>query len=298
MVKHIGIVACSAEGAALCYRTICVEGAAILGLHAHPEVTVHTPSLAGYMACIYGGDWVGVAELMLASAHTLKAVGADFLICPDNTIHQALPQVVRRSPLPWLHIAEEVASEAVARGFKRLAITGTRCLVDSKVYPDALTARGLDYMRPTPEEREEINRIIMDELVCSDEGRWLRRRGARLHRDPADHACMRCAPIPMPRAISRRKRRQRRVSVVHAMTAGRSVSPPSPDRGVTRPASMVRCGLALEEAGFEPSVPDRSTARTRSMGCEALQEQVFEARPGQRRELCAWNDLLDARRVQ
>ena len=126
MVKHIGIVACSAEGAALCYRTICVEGAAILGLHAHPEVTVHTPSLAGYMACIYGGDWVGVAELMLASAHKLKAVGADFLICPDNTIHQALPRVVRRSPLPWLHIAEEVASEAVARGFTRLAITGTR----------------------------------------------------------------------------------------------------------------------------------------------------------------------------
>ena len=95
--------------------------------------------------------------------------------------------MVRRSPLPWLHIAEEVASEAVVRDFKRLAITGTRWLVDSEVYPDALTARGLDYMRPTPEEREEINRIIMDELVCSDEGRWLRRRGARLHRDPADH---------------------------------------------------------------------------------------------------------------
>jgi hypothetical protein len=51
--RHIGIVACSAEGAALCYRTICVEGAAILGPHAHPEVTVHTPSLADYMACIW-----------------------------------------------------------------------------------------------------------------------------------------------------------------------------------------------------------------------------------------------------
>ena len=120
--RHIGIVACSAEGAALCYRTICVEGAAILGPHAHPEVTVHTFSLADYMACIYRGDWAGVGELMLHSAHKLKAVGADFLVCPDNTIHQALPHVVRRSPLPWLHIAEEVAREAVARGFKRLAI--------------------------------------------------------------------------------------------------------------------------------------------------------------------------------
>ena len=104
---------------------------------------------------------------MLHSAHKLKAVGADFLVCPDNTIHQALPHVVGRSPLPWLHIAEEVAGEALARGFQHLAITGTRWLVDSKVYPDALTARGLTYMRPTPEERDEINRIIMDELVCS-----------------------------------------------------------------------------------------------------------------------------------
>ena len=104
--RHIGIAACSAEGAALCYRTICIEGAAILGPHAHPEVTVHTPSLAAYMACIYRGDWASVGELMLASAHKLKTVGADFLICPDNTIHQALPLVVARSPLPWLHIAE------------------------------------------------------------------------------------------------------------------------------------------------------------------------------------------------
>src|SRR6185295_13300225 len=106
---HIGIVACSAEGAALCYRTICTEGAALLGAHAHPEVSMHTPSLAEYMECIYRSDWAGVGELMLASAHKLAAIGADFLICPDNTIHQALPLVQPRSPRPWLHIAQEVA---------------------------------------------------------------------------------------------------------------------------------------------------------------------------------------------
>lgn len=117
MTQHIGIVACSAEGAALCYRTICVEGAALMGAHAHPEVSMHTPSLADYMAHIYRGDWDGVAELMLTSAEKLKKAGADFLICPDNTIHQALPFVLPRSPLPWLHIAETVAAEARARGF-------------------------------------------------------------------------------------------------------------------------------------------------------------------------------------
>jgi aspartate racemase len=167
MPQHIGIVACSAEGAALCYRTICVEGAALFGAHAHPEVSMHTPSLADYMTHIYRDDWPRVAELMLASADKLKRAGADFLICPDNTIHQALPYVLPHSPLPWLHIAEVVAAEAVARGFRRIGVTGTRWLVDSEVYPEKLAARGLEYLRPSIAEREACNRIIMDELVRS-----------------------------------------------------------------------------------------------------------------------------------
>jgi aspartate racemase len=165
MPQHIGIVACSAEGAALCYRTICTEGAALMGAHAHPEISMHTPSLADYMTCIYRNDWPEVAELMLASAGKLAKIGADFLICPDNTIHQALPWVLPRSPLPWLHIAEVVAAEAEARGYKRIGIAGTRWLVDSEVYPEKLSARGLKYLRPTEAERDDTNRIIMDELV-------------------------------------------------------------------------------------------------------------------------------------
>src|ERR1700756_1704506 len=101
MPQHIGIVACSAEGAALCYRTICLEGERLLGEHDHPEVTMHTHSLAAYMNCIYANRWEGVAELMLSSAEKLAKCGAEFLVCPDNTIHRALPMVRPRSPLPW-----------------------------------------------------------------------------------------------------------------------------------------------------------------------------------------------------
>ncbi len=162
---HIGIAACSAEGAALCYRTICTEAPALLAPHAHPEVSMHTPSLADYMGLIYRGDWAGVGEMMLASAHKLKLMGADFVICPDNTIHQALPFIEARSPLPWLHIADSVAAEADRRGFLRVGITGTRWLTESNVYPEKLAARAIGYLRPDLAEREEINRIIMDELV-------------------------------------------------------------------------------------------------------------------------------------
>ncbi len=165
MSKHIGIVGCSAEGAALCYRTICEEGAHALGAYAHPEVTLHTPSLARYVACLNAGDLAGVAELMLASARKLAAAGAEFLICPDNTIHQAFELMAPRSPLPWLHIADVVAAEAAARGFQRVGLTGTRWLVDSAVYPDRLAARGIACVRPGEDERSEINRIIMEELV-------------------------------------------------------------------------------------------------------------------------------------
>jgi aspartate racemase len=166
MPQHIGIVACSAEGAALCYRTVCLEGAQFLGALDHPEVSLHNHSLARYMRSIDSDDWPGVGELMLSSAHKLARAGADFLICPDNTLHQAFPWVVRRSPLPWLHIAEVVATAAAERGLRTLGITGTRYLVDSEVYPDKLRARGLGFQRPQPAERAEINRIIFEELVC------------------------------------------------------------------------------------------------------------------------------------
>jgi len=168
MTQHIGIVGCSAEGAALCYRTICIEGAQQLGPHAHPEVSLHTHSLADYVACIENGDWQGVADLMLASSEKLARSGADFLVCPDNTIHQALPLIEARSPLPWLHIVDAVAAQAQARGYRKLGLLGTRWLVESEVYPERLAPLDIECVRPGLEEREDINRLIMDELVCGE----------------------------------------------------------------------------------------------------------------------------------
>jgi aspartate racemase len=198
---HVGIVACSAEGAALCYRTICLEGAALFGPHDHPEVSLHTPPFGQYLACLERGDWAGVGALMLGSVHKLAAAGADFVICPDNTIHQALPAIRERSPLPWLHIAEVVADAAARRGFRRVGITGTRWLVDSAVYPEALGARGLEWRRPAAEDRDRCNAIIMDELV-----RGIFEPGSvsvfqqvigRLRDDGCDAVVLGCTEIPL-----------------------------------------------------------------------------------------------------
>ncbi|KRB67720.1 aspartate racemase [Noviherbaspirillum sp. Root189] len=163
--KHIGIIGCSSEGAALCYRTICNEGARMMGAHAHPEITMHNHSLADYVKCLERGDWSGIGQLMLSSARKLADAGADFVICPDNTIHGALRYIEQLMPLPLLHIADAVAHQAVKQGYRRVALTGTKWLVESDVYPERLARHGIEYQRPNHDERDEINRIIMDELV-------------------------------------------------------------------------------------------------------------------------------------
>ena len=165
MAKHIGIVGCSAEGAALCYRTICSEAPKMMGEHRHPELTMHTHPLADYMVHILKGDWEKVAAIMLSSAAKLARAGADFAICPDNTIHQAFETVRARSPIPWLHIAEAVAEEAKRKGFKRLAVLGTKYLMTGPVYPRVLGRFGISSEIPDAEVREKIDRIIFKELV-------------------------------------------------------------------------------------------------------------------------------------
>lgn len=201
MAKHIGIVACSAEGAALCYRTICVEGAHVLGRHAHPEVTMHTFPLSEYMHCIYQDGWEGVADLMLASVRKVAQVGAEFAICPDNTLHQAFDMVVAKSPIPWLHIAEEVGAEAKRNHHKCLGVLGTKYLMEGPVYPSRLSILGIAHHVPEADERERINDIIFDELVygrfTSEARIYFSQAIDRLKDRGCDAVVLGCTEIPL-----------------------------------------------------------------------------------------------------
>jgi aspartate racemase len=201
MTRHIGIVAVSVEGAALCYREIAGEAAALLGEHRHPQMSSHTRSLAEYMVGIRAGDWQRVAELITDSAVKLHAAGADFLILPDNTTHQAFELFSKNSPLPWLHIAEVVAEEARTRGLKHLGVLGTKYLCRGPVYAQVLGAAGLECSVPGDPEIEKIDRIIYDELVC---GKFLQgSRGYLLHavHQLAERGCdgvvLGCTEIPL-----------------------------------------------------------------------------------------------------
>jgi aspartate racemase len=164
-MKHIGIVAVSSEGAALCYQVICREGAALLGPHAHPEISLHNFALSEYQRLIDLDDWRSVGDKLLESAKKLVRAGVDLLICPDNTVHQGLDLVRMNSPVHWIHIAEEVTQEGRKGGFKCVGVLGTRFLMDGPVYRSKLAAAGIEHRVPDLVQRERINQIIYDELV-------------------------------------------------------------------------------------------------------------------------------------
>lgn len=201
MAKHIGIVGGSAEGAALCYRTICTEAEASMGEHMHPEVSMHTFALGDYMARIERGDWDDVAYMMARSATKLADVGAEFAICPDNTFHQAYAEAVEASPIPWLHIAEVVAVAAKARGYAKVGVTGTAFLTGGPVYSAAFEDSGIGVEVPSDDDREIMNTIIFDRLVkgtFNDEDRaTFNSIFARLGERGCDAVVMGCTEIPI-----------------------------------------------------------------------------------------------------
>jgi aspartate racemase len=165
VTKHIGIVAGSAEGAALCYRTICEEAPALMGEHNHPEITMNSVPLAKHMRYIRANNWKGLAEVLAVSARKVAQAGADFAICPDNTYHQSFKYLIPQSPIPWLHIAVAVAEEADRLGYARLGILGTKYLMEGPVYPETLKEFRIDSQIPDEKDRERINEIIFNELV-------------------------------------------------------------------------------------------------------------------------------------
>lgn len=200
-MKHIGIVAVSTEGAALCYRTICLEGATVLGPHTHPEVSLHNFPLSAYQRLIDEDDWAAVGAMLLESAAKLIRAGVEILICPDNTIHQGLDLVRERSPAPWIHIAEEVTREAQRRGFRRVGILGTRFLMEGPVYPSRLRAAGIEHRIPNAARRTRVNQIIYDELVRASflpsSLAYFQEMIRELSRQGCDAVALACTEIPL-----------------------------------------------------------------------------------------------------
>ena len=200
-MRHLGILAHSAEGAALCFRTFCQEGARELGPDDHPDVTLDIIAMARSMPAWDTGDHDPIRATLAESVRRLAAAGADFFACPDNTAHMALERPGGDLPLPGLHIARVVAGRAARDGRTRVGVLGTRYTMDGTVYPRELAARGIAAEVPDEADRETIHKIIFDELVngiiTEDARREYVRIIGRLAERGCDAVALVCTEIPL-----------------------------------------------------------------------------------------------------
>ncbi|GGQ35113.1 aspartate racemase [Actinomadura coerulea] len=200
-MRHLGILAHSAEGAALCFRTFCQEGFRELGPDDHPDVTLDLIALARSMPAWEAGDHARIREILAESAGRLAAAGADFFVCPDNTAHLALEHPGDELALPGLHIVQVVADQAARDGRTRVGVLGTRFTMDGPLYPRELAARGIAAVVPDPADRETVDRIIFDELVngvfTEDSRREYVRIIERLAGRGCDAVALVCTEIPL-----------------------------------------------------------------------------------------------------
>jgi aspartate racemase len=163
--KHIGVVACSVEGAALCFREIAACSRKLMGEHLHPQVTLSCIAMGEWLPAFNRGDYEGVAEFMLRETQIVARAGAQLAICPDNSAHRAFKYVVARSPIPWLHIAEEVAKAAMRDGYQHAALLGTRFTMSGPVYPEMFEKYSLKISTPDTGDQKIVDDIIFEELV-------------------------------------------------------------------------------------------------------------------------------------
>ena len=200
-MRHLGILATTPEGAALCFRAFCQEGFRRLGPHDHPDVTMDCIALARRLPALERGDLGSVRDGLAVSVRRLASAGAEFFACPDNTSHLALEQPGEDLPLPGLHIAEVVAEQAVRDGHTRVGVLGTRHTMDGPVYPRALAARGIAFDVPAEEDRATIDKMIFDELVEGVFTERSRKECVRVIERLAERGCdavaMVCTEIPL-----------------------------------------------------------------------------------------------------
>lgn len=200
-MRHLGILAHSTEGAALCFLTYCQEGFRRTGRHEHPDVTMDYIAFGYAMAAWDAGDHPAVRKILATSVERLAGAGADFFVCPDNTAHLALDAPGPDLALPGLHIGDVVADQAAREGRTRVGVLGTAYTMDGPTYPRALAARGVDTMVPDAADRRTVNRIIFDELVngvvTSSSREEYRRIIERLAERGCDAVALACTEIPI-----------------------------------------------------------------------------------------------------
>ncbi|MGI6247086.1 MAG: aspartate/glutamate racemase family protein [Pseudochelatococcus sp.] len=112
------------------------------------------------------GEWEEAGERLADAAVRLEAAGADVVVLCTNTMHKVAAAIEARLHIPFLHLADATAARIVHAGLRRVGLLGTRFTMEQDFYISRLRAHGLDVLTPLPDERDDVHRIIYDELCA------------------------------------------------------------------------------------------------------------------------------------
>lgn len=164
MTKKIGICAHSYEGGSLCFITACREGAKLMGPHMHPNIILSAIPMGLSMKAWESEDYIEIAKYLKEGINQIAKSGADYFLCPDNTAHIVLEQIIEELPIPGLHIADVVCQEIIKNNWKKVGLLGTKWTMGGTVYPKILEENDLFVITPNEATKQKINDSIFDEL--------------------------------------------------------------------------------------------------------------------------------------
>ncbi|KVD89136.1 aspartate racemase [Burkholderia ubonensis] len=165
-MKTIGLIGgMSWESSAEYYRMLNRYSKALHGGHHNAKSVMVTVDFAEIEALQRVHDWPALGAHMAAAARQLEAAGADLIVLTTNTMHRVHDAIEAAVTLPFLHIADPTGKALLAAGVSRVGLLGTRYTMELPFYAERLREKfGLDVLVPEERERDDVHRIIYDEL--------------------------------------------------------------------------------------------------------------------------------------
>lgn len=166
-MKTIGLIGgLSWESSAEYYRIINRETQRRLGGLRSAECLMYSFDFGKIEALQATGDWAAATARMADAAQRLARGGAGCIVICSNTMHRMAPEIEAALDLPLIHIADATARPIVDAGYQRVGLLGTRFTMEQNFYKGRMVERfGLDVLIPDKAGREQVHRIIYEELV-------------------------------------------------------------------------------------------------------------------------------------
>jgi len=146
------------------------------GDHRYPEIVICSLSFQQIEDWMEAGHWDDIERVLVDGVRRLAAAGAEVGVVATNTMHLLFDRLAAASSIPLLSIVDATAQAVTAAGLSTVGLLGTRFTMEKPFYADGLARHGVATLIPEKDAREDIHRVIMQELSMGDLRESSRRR--------------------------------------------------------------------------------------------------------------------------